>query len=684
MDMKKIYIKLLSIVVIAAVVSACYKEDVNVLYSRQYVIAENIKGVNERIKEINKGLAEIRTVITLLEEKEPITSITYDIVGNDTLGAKIVFGSKEVYIPFGRDGVSPIVSIDKSTGFWLINGVSTGVLSTGRDGKTPKVSAKQDPNNLSDENFYWTISFDGEEPAFMLDPNGNKIKANGDQGKVGPEGPKGEPGINSPIKNITVNADNSITIHTDLPLGNVTIPLLSDTKFIIHPNQSLISGTDASSRYNSVTNSLLFSDINESIDFPFEKSDELLDVNTSIPRGWSYSVDQAQKRITITSPKNGWNNETPHDVEAVFFARNADGNTYSRTLKLKLASKVFVNYFLNDDMNVPVYRPATDYNNIGFSTNNQTAHISLWFLLSNNGSWTQTAAPYSYESGIENDADLLKSKFKGEIYRSFDKPETMDEQNYSVVDFIFDPNYISRATIGDASNPANSLIINSRTSVGTMPNTVYQEPVPWDTYLSYNPLATGVNTDKFTLRLRRATQRVELYIKNPKQFLGLTSSDNFDVSKLTLKIPTGSGMRNYQGMFVNNKLAITKVDANSIGPKGQRYINYNSTDDMLTASFATFLSTGTLYYAVLVEYTKTDGTVVKKRIGRQGNHAFAGSIGGSILSFKYNIFDEGVQSNKTFSLYTPGLGTRTGSLTEVDDNNASTPGIRPPRVDEMW
>lgn len=55
----------------------------------------------------------------------------------------------------------------------------------GKDGVTPVVSLKQD----SDGNWYWTIN--GE---YLLDANGQKVRANGTDGATGPQGPQGDKG----------------------------------------------------------------------------------------------------------------------------------------------------------------------------------------------------------------------------------------------------------------------------------------------------------------------------------------------------------------------------------------------------------------------------------------------------------------------------------------------------------
>lgn len=190
MKIKQISILTILSLLLSMTVGSCYKEDVNTLYSRQYALAGSLKALNEQVNKVNENISNIREIIQILENKEPISALEYDIVtkpdhSKDTIGVKVTIGTKQIYIPFGRDGKdgkdgkdgeTPQVEIG-SNGNWFVNGKDTGVPATGQDGKTPKIGAMQDPDNPTDENFYWTISYgDGKPPVFILDANGNKIK----------------------------------------------------------------------------------------------------------------------------------------------------------------------------------------------------------------------------------------------------------------------------------------------------------------------------------------------------------------------------------------------------------------------------------------------------------------------------------------------------------------------------
>lgn len=684
MKIKQISILTILFLLLSMTVGSCYKEDVNTLYSRQYALAGSLKALNEQVNKVNENISNLREIIQILENKEPISALEYDIVtkpdhSKDTIGVKVTIGAKQIYIPFGRDGKdgkdgkdgeTPQVEIG-SNGNWFVNGKDTGVPATGQDGKTPKIGAMQDPDNPTDENFYWTISYgDGKPPVFILDANGNKIKANGskgDKGDKGDQGEQGNDGVNSPITGITIEPDGTVVIHTTLPIGDVRLPGKEQTLFDIKPEKSLLNGADASARFDEPTRSLMFEEIAEEIEFPFEKSDKLTTVYAALPRGWEYRIDQVAKKIYVTSPKMGWGPDTPHTAEAIFFARDADGKTYSRNLNLKLKTKIFLNYFFNDNPKVPIYKSNTPYNTLTFSANKTTTHVTRWHELDANGEFkVPSPAPISYQLGSSDNAILLE-KLRQDVYRGFDKPATMDNSNFAVVDFFYDNEYITYASYQPETTPNNAILVNRKVDADN-PNPhgiIYQEPVPWDTYASYSTFFSGNNSDRFTVRLQRVTQKVRLRCKSPKTLLGLASSDDFDLSRVVLKIPTTTAMQNGQGKHHLGKFSVTKVNKDLRDKDGNPILKYDSSTEMLTAEFATFLPSQTMHYAFVVEYTKQDGSLVKKTLIRSG-YPFSLPSGGNVITFNYNYKVPEHTDLNTFQVFTPGAGTTTTGMTVRD------------------
>lgn len=206
-------------------VTACYKEDVSALYSRQYQLSAEITGLNAEILRINNEIVELRNLYTILANKPIVTGFDYRVVENDgrkdTLGVDITLDTYKFFIPYGRDGKNgtdgrtPVVGISDD-GFWIINGVKTGNKARGekgdkgdsgqdgRDGKTPTISISPDG--------YWVINEvktnvrargedgangkDGTIPSISISPDGYWVingqksdwKAVGSDGKDGVDG----------------------------------------------------------------------------------------------------------------------------------------------------------------------------------------------------------------------------------------------------------------------------------------------------------------------------------------------------------------------------------------------------------------------------------------------------------------------------------------------------------------
>ena len=226
-------------------VTACHKEDISTLYSRQYQLSAEITGINAEILRINNEIVELKNLYTILANKPTVTEFDYRIVENngqkDTIGVDITLDTYKFFIPYGRDGKngtdgrSPVVGISDD-GYWIINGVKTQDKALGDkgdkgdkgdpgkdgiNGDTPLISAAKDPDNPADENYYWTIKYPKENNyTFILD-GGQKIKA------TGPKGDKGETLSVDPIIESVVKADDGTSITINLHDGtSYNIPLL--------------------------------------------------------------------------------------------------------------------------------------------------------------------------------------------------------------------------------------------------------------------------------------------------------------------------------------------------------------------------------------------------------------------------------------------------------------------------
>lgn len=117
-----------------------------------------------------------------LQNKDYVTGVTPITTDGETVGYTITFTkSQPITIYHGEDGKDGQNGADGKDGV------------DGKDGSTPIIGVKQDTDGI----YYWTLN--GE---WLLDANGNKIKAQGTDGKDGANGEDGEDGADG------VNGDN--------------------------------------------------------------------------------------------------------------------------------------------------------------------------------------------------------------------------------------------------------------------------------------------------------------------------------------------------------------------------------------------------------------------------------------------------------------------------------------------
>ena len=126
--------------------------------------------LQELCNQMNSNIDAIQTIVAALQEKDYIESVTPIVEDGKEVGYTITFAkSGIVKIYHGKDGVNGADGKD------------------GADGYTPVIGVKQD----TDGTYYWTL--DGE---WLLDDNGNKIKAVATDGKDGQDGANGADGTN--------------------------------------------------------------------------------------------------------------------------------------------------------------------------------------------------------------------------------------------------------------------------------------------------------------------------------------------------------------------------------------------------------------------------------------------------------------------------------------------------------
>ena len=173
-------------------------------------LQERVTALEEMCRKMNSNISAMQSILTVLQNNDYITSVTPVTEGGKTIGYTITFAKgSPITIYHGTDGKDGADGKDGQDGQNGQDGAD------GKDGYTPQIGVKQDTDNI----YYWTL--DGE---WLLDENGNKIKAQGtdgndgangndgatgpqgpqgdkgDQGETGPQGPQGEQGITPMLK----------------------------------------------------------------------------------------------------------------------------------------------------------------------------------------------------------------------------------------------------------------------------------------------------------------------------------------------------------------------------------------------------------------------------------------------------------------------------------------------------
>ena len=136
-----------------------------------------VEDLEEACEKMNTNIEALQTLVAALQANDTITAIAPIKQGDKIIGYTISFSKSEpITIYHGNDGKDGADGEDGKDGE---NGAD------GEDGYTPQIGVKKDTDNI----YYWTL--DGE---WLLDENGNKIKAVGTDGKDGEDGEDGANG----------------------------------------------------------------------------------------------------------------------------------------------------------------------------------------------------------------------------------------------------------------------------------------------------------------------------------------------------------------------------------------------------------------------------------------------------------------------------------------------------------
>ena len=144
----------------------CSKEyDDSVLVGRVDDLESRVQRLEQLCQQMNTNISSLQTIVTALQNNDYVTGVTPITENGKIIGYTITFAKAEsITIYHGKDGQDG---------------------TDGKDGYTPVIGVKQDTDGI----YYWTL--DGE---WLLDDAGNKIKAQGVDGKDGQDGEDGKDG----------------------------------------------------------------------------------------------------------------------------------------------------------------------------------------------------------------------------------------------------------------------------------------------------------------------------------------------------------------------------------------------------------------------------------------------------------------------------------------------------------
>ncbi len=197
----------------------CIDDD---LYNRLDNLEERVSKLEELCREMNTNISSLQTIVTALQTNDYVTAVTPIVEDGKTVGYTISFvKSDPITIYHGKDGYTPVIGVRQDSdgiyywtldGDWLLDADGNKIKAQGIDGKdgiTPQ---------LKIEGESWYISYDNGECWSQLG------KATGEDGKDGQNGQDGKDGKDgdSFFKSVTQDEEN---VYFELADGTViTLP----------------------------------------------------------------------------------------------------------------------------------------------------------------------------------------------------------------------------------------------------------------------------------------------------------------------------------------------------------------------------------------------------------------------------------------------------------------------------
>lgn len=331
--------KLLSLLVCGLLLFGCGdKYDDSALRNDLNDLENRVTKLEELCKQMNTNISSLQTIITALQSNDYITSVTPITNDGEIIGYTITFAkSNSITIYNGTDGKD---GVDGSNG------------EDGKDGVTPSIGVKQDTDGF----YYWTLNSN-----WLTDDKGNKIKAEGTDGKDGADGSGGEDGT---------NGKDGVTPKLEIREGYWWISYDNGTnwtqlgKATGEDGKDGTDGKDGSSIFKSVTEddeNVYFTLADDTIitvpksvtlSIRFDSSD-LINISAGEMKTLNYTITSSSETVTIeTFEQAGWKVEITEqtkltgtiaitapnpirDGKILIILTDAQNNSYMKTILLK-------------------------------------------------------------------------------------------------------------------------------------------------------------------------------------------------------------------------------------------------------------------------------------------------------------------------------------------------------------
>lgn len=181
--------KKLSIFLLAAfsLVASCQKFDDTPIWDKLNDHEDRISTLEALCRQMNTNITSLQSLVEALQKNDCVTAVVPVTEAGVEIGYTITFASgKNITIYHGKDG------------------------SDGKDSYIPAIGVKQDADGI----YYWTV--DG---SWLLDENGQKVKAVGTDGQNGTNGSNGQDGAPGAPGTPGTDGQNGVTPQLKIENG---------------------------------------------------------------------------------------------------------------------------------------------------------------------------------------------------------------------------------------------------------------------------------------------------------------------------------------------------------------------------------------------------------------------------------------------------------------------------------